>query len=160
MSDVGQGQCQEKFFMVGWSVGWRVVDGEGHCQTADGRKFLLLFRTAPNFLLLVVRSKSVPDNLILLFFDISRDDFLSCNVVKVKLTKSKNIKFHPHAREASREVANSFERKKLCTVSKICLSVCLSVTNFDLYLYMPPVSPVFHMVESVKLPFHSKIWQK
>ena len=50
-SDVGQGQYQEKFFMVGRSVSQRGVggesDGEGDCQTAtaDGRKFLLLFRT-------------------------------------------------------------------------------------------------------------------
>ena len=33
-----------------WSVGPSVggeFDGEGHCRTADGRKFFLLFRTAP-----------------------------------------------------------------------------------------------------------------
>ena len=38
-SDVGQGQCQEKFFMVGRSVGLSVrgeSDGGGHCRTADG----------------------------------------------------------------------------------------------------------------------------
>ena len=54
MSEDGQGQSQEKFFMVGQSVRRRGVgggsDGEGRSRTADGRKFLLLFRTTPCFL--------------------------------------------------------------------------------------------------------------
>ena len=49
--DVGQRQCQEKFFMVGQSVGRRGVRrrralSDGGRRTADGRKFLPLFRTA------------------------------------------------------------------------------------------------------------------
>ena len=36
MLEIVQGQSQEKFFTVGWSVGWRGSDGEGRSWMADG----------------------------------------------------------------------------------------------------------------------------